>query len=189
MAVAASLIARDVTVTIGRTTVLDRVEVTVASGHRYGLVGPNGVGKSTLLRALAGLIRPDAGTIERHPRAATVGLLDQEAERRPTETVRGYLARRTGVAAAARELEATTVALAGSGPIAAVAAERYDAALHAWLRLGGADHDVRVDEMLTLLGLPPRAARPVDGHVVRWSGGEGLPGRAAPQRPRPPVAG
>src|SRR5262249_44751735 len=99
-AVAASLIARDVTVTIGRTTVLDRVDVTVAAGHRYGLVGPNGVGKSTLLRALAGLIRPDGGTIERHPRVATVGLLDQEAERRPGETVRGYLGRRTGVSAA-----------------------------------------------------------------------------------------
>jgi ATPase subunit of ABC transporter with duplicated ATPase domains len=149
--------------------VLDRVDVTIAPGHRYGLVGPNGVGKSTLLRTLAGHVRPDGGTIERHPRAATVGLLDQEAERRPGETVRGYLGRRTGVSAAATELEATTAALAASDPVASAVAERYDSALHAWLRLGGADHDVRVDEMLALLGLPSSV---LDQPMATLSGGQ-----------------
>ena len=94
----ASLLARDITVTIGRLTVLDGLSVTVAPGHRYGLIGPNGAGKSTLLRVLAGLLRPDQGRVERQPLTATVGLLDQEPERRADETVRAFLSRRTGVA-------------------------------------------------------------------------------------------
>ena len=63
----ASLVARDLAVTIGRLTVLDGVSLTVAPGHRYGLIGPNGVGKSTLLRVLAGVLRPDRGSVVRQP--------------------------------------------------------------------------------------------------------------------------
>ena len=45
----------------GERTVLDRLSFRVASGEALLLTGPNGVGKSTLLRCIAGLIRPDAG--------------------------------------------------------------------------------------------------------------------------------
>ncbi len=58
---AASLIARSVTVSRGPLTVLDSVDLTLAPGRRVGLVGPNGVGKSTLLAALVGQIAPDSG--------------------------------------------------------------------------------------------------------------------------------
>jgi ATPase subunit of ABC transporter with duplicated ATPase domains len=164
--VSATLVTRDLAVTIGRTTVLDGISLTIAAGHRYGLVGPNGVGKSTLLRALAGEQRLDRGTVERHPRSATVGLLDQETERRPDESARAYLDRRTGVAAAARELDRATAALAASKP---GAADRYDAALHAWLRLGGADHDARVEATFADLGL---ALDRLDQPMPTLSGGE-----------------
>ncbi|HEY3484285.1 MAG TPA: ATP-binding cassette domain-containing protein, partial [Ilumatobacteraceae bacterium] len=50
----ATLIARDVTVARGARTVLSHVDLIVPPGRRIGLVGPNGVGKSTLLGALAG---------------------------------------------------------------------------------------------------------------------------------------
>ncbi|MDQ3945540.1 MAG: ATP-binding cassette domain-containing protein, partial [Actinomycetota bacterium] len=59
----ATLVARDLTVAHGARTILDRVGLTVAPGDRIGVLGPNGVGKSTLLRALAGLLRPDAGSV------------------------------------------------------------------------------------------------------------------------------
>ena len=167
-AVPASLIARDIAVTIGRQTILDGVSVTVAPGHRYGLIGPNGVGKSTLLRVLAGLVRPERGTVRRQPAAASVGLLDQEPERRAGETVRGFIARRSGVAAATTELDDATLALAG-GIEGGGTADRYDAALHAWLGVGGADHETRVVGSLARLGLTESI---LDQEMTTLSGGE-----------------
>jgi ATPase subunit of ABC transporter with duplicated ATPase domains len=51
----------------GAQTVLEGVTLTLGPRARIGLVGPNGVGKSTLLRLLAGIEGPDAGTIVRAP--------------------------------------------------------------------------------------------------------------------------
>src|SRR5262245_31190111 len=49
------------------------------SGQRVGLVGPNGVGKTTLMRILAGLDAPDTGEVRLHA-GARVALLRQQAE-------------------------------------------------------------------------------------------------------------
>ena len=45
-------------------TVIDGLSIDLNRGDRVALVGPNGVGKSTLMRMIAGLEQPDAGTIE-----------------------------------------------------------------------------------------------------------------------------
>jgi ABC-2 type transport system ATP-binding protein len=42
---------------------VDRLDLTIQAGEFYALVGPNGAGKTTTLRMVAGLLRPDAGTI------------------------------------------------------------------------------------------------------------------------------
>ena len=47
----------------GKVTVLHEVSIGVGQGERVGLFGPNGHGKTTLLRAISGLIKPTAGTI------------------------------------------------------------------------------------------------------------------------------
>ena len=52
-----------VTVRFGDTVVLDDVSTTVADDEIVGLLGPSGSGKSTLLRVVAGVLRPDAGTV------------------------------------------------------------------------------------------------------------------------------
>ncbi|MEF2276980.1 ABC transporter permease subunit [Deinococcus sp. YIM 134068] len=54
----------DVTVRLGGLTILDRVSLTVPHGEFLAVIGPSGEGKSTLLRAIAGLLRPQSGTVE-----------------------------------------------------------------------------------------------------------------------------
>jgi zinc transport system ATP-binding protein len=51
------------TVRLGGHTVLDQVDLHVEAGDYLAVVGPNGGGKTTLLRALLGLVRPSAGTL------------------------------------------------------------------------------------------------------------------------------
>src|SRR5246127_3929288 len=43
---------------------VDGLDLTVRTGEFYALLGPNGAGKTTTLRMIAGLLRPDAGTIQ-----------------------------------------------------------------------------------------------------------------------------
>ena len=47
-----------------RVPVLENVDLTLAAGEKASLVGPSGSGKSTLLALIAGLLRPDEGTVE-----------------------------------------------------------------------------------------------------------------------------
>jgi ATP-binding cassette subfamily F protein 3 len=57
---------------------LDAASAFVPAGHRVGLIGRNGTGKSTLLRLILGELEPDGGAL-RLPRDTTVGMLAQEA--------------------------------------------------------------------------------------------------------------
>lgn len=57
------IIVDNVSKTIGGARVLDRVSLRGESGKVYGLVGTNGAGKTMLIRAIAGLMRIDEGTI------------------------------------------------------------------------------------------------------------------------------
>jgi ABC-2 type transport system ATP-binding protein len=60
----AALTLRAVTKAFGDTRAVDGIDLTVPAGTFYGLVGPNGAGKTTTLSLIAGLLRPDKGTIE-----------------------------------------------------------------------------------------------------------------------------
>lgn len=57
------LTVRDVSVTFDHTTVLDAVKLQVVDGEILALLGPSGSGKSTLLRVIAGILRPDHGSV------------------------------------------------------------------------------------------------------------------------------
>ncbi|MFD5474211.1 ABC-F family ATP-binding cassette domain-containing protein [Streptomyces sp. NPDC127105] len=70
-----ALLAHDLVHTLGDRRLLDGVSLTASPGHRIGLIGENGVGKSTLLRLLAGTDKPDAGSVTRPP---DLGFLHQE---------------------------------------------------------------------------------------------------------------
>ncbi|MEU4663489.1 ABC-F family ATP-binding cassette domain-containing protein [Micromonospora chalcea] len=156
----ATLIAKDLTAGHGDRILFEDLDLVVAPGDVVGLVGVNGAGKSTLLRTLAGLVPREQGTVSLSPPTATVGYLPQEPERRPGETVREFLARRTGVSAAQAALDAATEALTAG---AAGADDAYANALERWLDLGGADLDERAAQMAAELGLDVGLDHPMTG--------------------------
>ena len=162
-----SLVARDLSRARGSFTVLDAVDVSIGPRTRLGVVGPNGVGKTTLLRLLARLDQPDRGSVVAAPPALRVGYLPQEPER-GDETLFAFLARRTGVADAEAGLERAATALATAADDRAVA-DAYSTALDGYLESGGPDLDARARSVLADLGL---AEHLLDGPTAALSGGQ-----------------
>src|SRR5579859_6674104 len=72
----------------GDKVILDNVTLAFLPGAKIGVVGPNGMGKSTLLRMMAGVEQPSNGDARLMP-GFTVGLLAQEPELDDTKTVLG----------------------------------------------------------------------------------------------------
>ncbi|MEU8611515.1 ATP-binding cassette domain-containing protein, partial [Actinoplanes sp. NPDC048791] len=108
----ATMIVKDLAAGHGDRTLFSSLDLVVAPGDVIGLVGVNGAGKTTLLRTLAGLLPVEAGAVSLSPPTANVGYLPQERERRAGETVRDFLARRTGVGPAQLAMDAAAEALA-----------------------------------------------------------------------------
>ncbi|MEU9605388.1 ABC-F family ATP-binding cassette domain-containing protein [Streptomyces sp. NPDC048057] len=84
-----ALLAHDLVRVLAGRRVLDGVSLTASPGHRIGLIGENGVGKSTLLRLLAGVDEPESGSVTR---PADVGFLRQEVSYETPWTIADVLA-------------------------------------------------------------------------------------------------
>jgi ABC-type branched-subunit amino acid transport system ATPase component/ABC-type branched-subunit amino acid transport system permease subunit len=67
-----SLVARGLTKRYGAVSAADDVSLTLSPGTLTALVGPNGSGKTTVLRMLAGVVQPDAGRVEHEGVARTL---------------------------------------------------------------------------------------------------------------------
>ncbi|MFF2566930.1 ABC-F family ATP-binding cassette domain-containing protein [Streptomyces sp. NPDC058084] len=156
----ATLVAKNLAAGHGDRSLFAELDLVVAPGDVIGLVGVNGAGKSTLLRLLAGLDTPEDGELRLSPPTAAVGHLPQEPERRPGETVREFLARRTGVAAAQTAMDEATQGLVDGAP---GADDAYSVSLERWLDLGGADLDERAEEIADTLGLTVGLDQPMTG--------------------------
>lgn len=156
-----SLNAREISKSFAAVQVLDRVSLVVAPGDRVGIVGPNGIGKSTLLRMLAGLEPLDRGRVIR---SGPIGYLPQEPDMCPGETVLDSLARRTGVGEAAAEMDALADRLGGEPELAGA----YNEALDRFLALGGEDFAARARATLADVGLEGRGGQ----ELASLSGGE-----------------
>ncbi len=139
------LAARNISLSFGPRTVISEVDFDVSPGDRVGLIAPNGVGKSTLLRLLSGELPPETGSVVR---AGTVAHLTQETLHRSGESLRDHLARRTGVAEAERWLQEAAEALGEGG------GQDYPDALDHWTAIGAGDFDERAEAVCDRLGLP-----------------------------------
>ncbi len=146
----ATLVAKDLSGGHGHRVLFEGLDLTVAPGDVIGVVGANGAGKSTLLSLLGGVAQPMAGSVDCAPRDAFVGLLPQEHERVPGETVAHYLARRTGAAEATAAMEAAAAALGSDEP---GVDDAYAVAFDRWMASGAADLDDRMPPVLADLGL------------------------------------
>ncbi len=81
---------RDLTRRFGDLTAVDRLNIAVAPGEIFGLVGPDGAGKTTTLRMLCGLVSPSEGS-------ARVAGYDVVTEAQEVKDQIGYMAQRFGL--------------------------------------------------------------------------------------------
>jgi ATP-binding cassette subfamily F protein 3 len=95
---------QDLSYRIGRRTLLDNVSINIPAGHRIGLVGPNGTGKTTLFKIISGDIAPDGGRVSLI-KNATLGVVRQDLPNDETTLIDIVLAADTERAALMKEAE------------------------------------------------------------------------------------
>ena len=158
----------NVAVEFGATVLLRDVTFTAASGERWGVIGRNGTGKTTLFRLLTGELEPTRGTIVRQS-GLRVSLLDQHRDFGEAENVWEAAA---GGLAELLTLEQSLLeqAHALSDDSSEEALNRYGRDLERFEREGGYDATARIDAVLHGLGFDPLQARSTP--VSQLSGGE-----------------
>jgi len=123
------LTAHHLSKTYGIQPILQDVSFSISAGERIGLVGPNGCGKTTLLHILAGLEKPDEGTVALTRPGLRIGYLAQGMDFDPDQTLRAALGHVT-VSESKLESKITSLAAAlASNPNDAYIQDQYDLAL------------------------------------------------------------
>jgi ATP-binding cassette subfamily F protein 3 len=151
----------------GGNTILENVSFTISPGERLGLIGPNGCGKTTLLRILVGVEPADRGSVQYDPPGLRIGYLPQGLAPSQEDTLGDYLRRWQGdMDGLSRELESLAKALARA-PNQLGLQQAYDATLSKLARL--AEDQGKSPAVLASLGLD---GYPLDTPVKILSGGQ-----------------
>src|SRR5258705_5766671 len=158
----------NVGVDYGSNTLFSGVTLTIAARERWGVIGRNGTGKTTLFRLLTGAQQPTRGTIARQP-GLRVSLLDQHRDFGDATSVWEAAAGELGeLLALERSLTDQAAALATDA--SAEAMNRYASDLERFEHEGGYAVTSRIDSVLHGLGFDPERAR--ETQIGTLSGGE-----------------
>jgi ATP-binding cassette subfamily F protein 3 len=158
----------DLAKSFGPVDIFSGISLDLPHGARIAIVGPNGIGKTTLLRVLLGLEEPSGGTMKR-ARDLSVGYLPQEAGLTGRHTLwEECLTAVAGLRVLESEL-ASLEAVMGDPDRAEAALERYGPLQVEFEHRGGYTYETRIRQILTGLGFTPE-----DYHrpIPQLSGGQ-----------------
>src|SRR4051812_5821682 len=161
---------RGIVKSFGSRTILDGLDFDVEPRARVGIIGPNGGGKSTLLRIVAGLEEPDAGEAARR-RGLRVAHLPQQVEGDERTTPETVHAARSDLAELERELTRVSEQLGSLGSDLdrmARVLRRQEELVGRWTAAGGPGFEGRARSLLLGLVEEDDLGRPT--HLL--SGGE-----------------
>jgi ATP-binding cassette subfamily F protein 3 len=135
----------------GPITLFASISIDIPHGARIAIVGPNGIGKTTLLRVLVGLEEPSAGLVQR-ARGLTIGYLPQEAMLTGAHSLWDECLIVLGdLTAMEAEMESLEAAMSDSQQ-ADAALERYGKLQAEFERRGGYTYETRIRQTLSGLG-------------------------------------
>jgi ATP-binding cassette subfamily F protein 3 len=151
----ALLQARDIAKSFGARLILDGLDFDVEAGARLGMIGPNGGGKSTLMRILAGEEEPDAGEVTAR-RGLVVAYLPQQLEGDARDALHTLRAARPDLDELEADLERVELQLNELGDELdrmARVLRRQEELIERWTAAGGPGFDGRARALLVDVGL------------------------------------
>jgi len=150
--------------TYGIQPILHDISFSISNNERVGLIGPNGCGKTTLMRILAGLEQPDSGTVASTRPHLRIGYLAQGMDFEPGQTLQSALSLQP---VSPEELEAEIASLASAlsaSPNDSRIQAKYDSTLHQLL--------ITNDQLPAILSPLGLADIPLDTPIAHLSGGQ-----------------
>jgi ATP-binding cassette subfamily F protein 3 len=165
------LTAHDLSLSFGAFDVFTGINLRLANDGKVGLIGPNGIGKTSLLLILAGLSQPTTGHVSL-ARGRRIGYLRQEAVEAFGARTNTLYAEMLSVFAPLQEQQTRLHALEAqmaAGSYDATLLEEYGQLQEAFTQAGGYDYDLRIQQTLQGLGLGRRAW---EQPVCQLSGGQ-----------------
>ena len=161
----------NVGVEFGANRIFSAITFTVAEGDRWGILGRNGTGKTSLFNLMLGQLKPSEGTVSKRP-GLKATVLEQHRDFGTAQTVweagAGEFAELLALEISLQE-QATALGNAGDSPSAQMLA-RYDRDFERFEREGGYTFAPKVDAVLEGLGFDPAVSR--TRPVAHLSGGE-----------------
>jgi ATP-binding cassette subfamily F protein 3 len=165
------LSAENLSLSFGDFDLFKGISVSIANDSRIGLIGPNGIGKTSLLLILSGLSQPNSGKMH-IARGRRLGYLRQEAvdafSDRQGTVYAEMLTVFTGLQTRQEQLNALEARMADGEDDPALM-ERYGGLQHAFAEDGGYEYEVSIQRTLTGLGLGKNTWQMPIGHL---SGGQ-----------------